>query len=58
MLKSRSTQIVVVLGLIGVLLVAALVYGFLRPPEEASAPISSLPRVAKEDSAESVEIPR
>lgn len=57
MLKSRSAQIVAGFGLIGVLLAAALVYAFLRPPEEASAPISSIPIEYTENSSEAVDDP-
>lgn len=36
MLRNRAVQIIIVLGLIGVIVVAALALAFLRPPQEAS----------------------
>lgn len=61
MFKSRKSQIilaaVIAMGCIGIMAGAALTYAFLRPPEEASAPISSIPieittENATEDTAE------
>lgn len=43
MLKNRTVQVIAVLGFIGVVIAAGLAYAFLRAPEEASAPISSIP---------------
>lgn len=43
MLKNRKMQFIAVLGVLGLVAAAALAYSFLRPPEETSEPISSIP---------------
>lgn len=49
MLKSKSSRIIIALGLVGFIVVAGLGYAFLRPTEEATEPISAIPIAATEE---------
>lgn len=55
MLKNRTTQLVVVLGLIAAVVGIGLAYSYLKPTEEASEPISSIPIDENVDTNEAAE---